>query len=87
MKKTISNKELIERLKNYYMEQDPEVVAHCLAAAQIDLSRVFNLDDLPEPELLSLQIRLQLHETQLIDFIENGPKGKLKVQKLNSDEL
>jgi Tfp pilus assembly ATPase PilU len=83
--KSITNKELIERLTKYFMEQEQIDIAYALASVTIDLHRILNQDELPESERRSLAIRMQLNEASLKDFIANGPKHKLKVRKFSLD--
>jgi hypothetical protein len=83
----ITNKELAKNLTDYFKQQDIEVVAHVLAHTMIDISRLLYEEQLPEKERLILVARMQLNYASLCDFAKNGPRGKLKVYKFNSDEL
>jgi hypothetical protein len=83
----ITNKELAKKLVDYLKQQDIEVVAHALAHAMIDISRLLYEEQLPAQEQLILIARMQLKYASLCDFAKNGPRGKLKIYKFNSDEL
>jgi len=83
----ITNKELAKKLTDYLKDQDIEVVAHALAHALIDISRVLYEEELSEKERLVLIARMHLNYASLLDFAKNGPRGKLKIHKFNSDEL
>ncbi len=73
----VSNKEVIHKLQQYFLQQDPAIVARLLAATMIDLHRFNNLDSLDNEETDSLFRRSALNSLQLIEFVKNGPNGLL----------
>lgn len=83
----VSNKEVIEALTRYFLKQSKEELAYALSALFVDFNRLANWDKLSEKEQLCFKARMQLNAASLSDFMKNGPKGDLKVHKLNSDEL
>jgi hypothetical protein len=82
-----SNKEIIYKLKAFFLEQDFDDIAYALASTLIDLHRMVRVDELPEKEKISLSARLMMMDASLVDFVKNGPRGKFKITKPNSDEF
>lgn len=83
----ISGKELIQKLKAYYLTQDPDIVCEGLAGIMLDIYRLVYREKLTENEKLSLMIRLPLMVEELERFISEGPKGNIKLHRTNSDEF
>lgn len=83
----VSNKDTLEALVRYFLKQPKEELARALAGCIIDFDRLANWDKLSEKEQLCFKTRMQFNTLSLHDFMKNGPKGDLKVHKLNSDEL
>lgn len=83
-KMTVSNKELIKRLSDYFVKCDPEVVAKTLAGAMVDFHRIRTVLDLPEEERECLFERLEHNDNELVKFAKNGPTSELKLSVLNS---
>ena len=79
-----SNKEVIEKLTEYFLESDPKVVARTLAGLMIDLNRISNYESLELDEQKNLLDRMALNYQQLHDFVENGPRSKLQYRVMNS---
>jgi|GEM_PF-3074168 hypothetical protein len=79
-----TNKEVVEALTKYYLEQDPILVARALASMLIDMNRIQNIKLLSKSEKENLFIRLRLNVAQLHDFIENGPADEFKLFTMNS---
>jgi hypothetical protein len=50
----ISNREVIARLKRYFLENDPKIIAHLLAALMIDINRMLHPDQMTPNERLNL---------------------------------
>jgi hypothetical protein len=82
----MDNKEVMDRLQEYYLTQDPKVVALCLASAMIDINRIYNLNDLPQAESESLRVRITLLVKELHKFIEKGPSGDIIFVKTYSEK-
>lgn len=83
----ISGKELIQKLKAYYLTQDPDIVCEGLAGIMLDIYRIAHPDKMTENERLSLTIRLPLMAKQLERFIEEGPTHNLRLHRTNSDDF
>ena len=83
---TISNKELINRLTDYFMEQDKEAICRSLANAMIDLHRVANADSMGVKEAECLLYRLAHNSKQLMSFAKNGPSGSFSVRNIDSGD-
>ena len=83
--KEISNKEIIQNLKEYFLKQEPSDIAACLANLLIDINRILNCDQLEEKERICLAARIHAQFASLHDFVKNGSSGKLKIHNFNSD--
>jgi hypothetical protein len=81
----MNNKEAIAKLKEYFLAQDRETVAYALASAMVDINRFMKLDRLPDKEVESLFRRGDIIVDQLVNFLQHGPSGDLKLVKMNSD--
>ena len=83
----ISNKELIEKLTEYLLNDcDPKVVARCLAGVMIDYNRLAHLKSLSAEETDSLWRRVRSNSDQLRKFARGEIKTPLKYYTMNSDE-
>jgi hypothetical protein len=82
----MKNKEVIAKLQEYLLTQDPKIVAYACACVMVDMSRLASLDDLPEKEAVSLIGRIYLNARQLSEFIRLGGLGTLDIVNLGSDE-
>ncbi len=72
-----TNKEVIRKLSDYFLTQNPGIVARVLANCMIDFHRIRNLDELPENEKDSLTFRIDANSQAVVDFVNNGPQGDL----------
>lgn len=79
----MNNKEVIEKLKAYYLTQDHETVCHALASLVVDVHRVVNCEKLPEKEFRCLEWRLNKMSEELEKFVKDGPKGELVITKMD----
>jgi hypothetical protein len=82
----LTNKEVIERLKAYFMEQEQEDICFMLASLMVDMHRVKHYQFLDEDEKASFMIRMEANDASLMDFLKNGPKGKMKLHKFSLGE-
>jgi len=73
----MNNKKLIEKLVDYFLENDPEVVAKMLANSMLDQYRLCTINDLPREEAACLLYRIQKNMQALKDFSKNGSKDCL----------
>ena len=85
-KLSITNKEAIQRLKAYFLSQDPETVAYLASSLLIDIGRFMRWDKLGQEEQASLLARSQANNQNTIRFLREGSSELLKVFKVNSDE-
>lgn len=81
-----TNKEIINKLTKYFVTQDKEVVARCLASMMIDFNRIFHLKTLPADEKALLNARVIANVLSLRKFIKQGPSGDLNLHNWNSGE-
>lgn len=81
----MTNKELIEKLVEYFLTQDSKVVARILANQMIDMRRLILLDRLPKEEAASVIKRSLLNMKELERFSRQGPKGDITVGSLNNE--
>lgn len=82
----MKNKELIQRLVDYFLTQKPETVARGFAGAMLDMCRIRSMSDLPEDELACLLERIDKNAIEIHKFAKNGPSGDLNVHRINRDE-
>jgi len=76
----MTNKEVIDRLQKYYLDQNnPELIARLLAAMMVDICRIKNIASIPQDELASLIFRIEMNYRAVKKFIEDGDGGKLNV--------
>lgn len=68
----MTNKELLDKLQEYYLTQDPKTVARCLANCMLDIMRTFCFLELHPDERRSLVERNFQNNRQLQQFIKNG---------------
>ena len=67
-----TNKEIIDKLVEYYLKQDPRIVARLLANCQIDLNRWINMGNLDLDEKMSLVKRTRLNMEEMFRFLNEG---------------
>lgn len=78
------NKQVIDSLTEYFLNQDPRTVCRLLANHMIDAYRMFNLEKLPEKEVECFLFRMQKNEEYFQRYIESGSTGDLKLRNLGS---
>ncbi len=81
-----SNREVMLKLIEYFMQQPKEQICRLLASMMIDLNRVLHVDKLGKKERDNLMLRIQWNINELHKFIKDGPNGELKMENMNSDE-
>lgn len=81
-----TNKEVIDKLQDYFMKQDIKLVCRALAGTMIDINRIMNIEYLPQEEYLLLIARLMANNTQLMKFINDGPQGNFNLHNIESCE-
>lgn len=74
-----TNKEVVEKLVEYFLTQDQASVCRILANLMIDMHRINNISKLEEKEKASLFFRMDKNSKSLLDFVKNGPQGDLTV--------
>lgn len=79
MSKEITNKEVIDKLQQYFLKQDAKVVARMLANQIIDLNRLWGIESLDKDERLSLTERMghNLKEFHKLIRSEDGKEETL----------
>jgi hypothetical protein len=73
----MKNKEVINKLVKYLIDQDKAVLCRVLANQMLDLYRLQHISELPEQEVTCLYKRQELNSLCLLEFIKNGPNGPL----------
>lgn len=68
----MTNKEVIAKLKKYFLTQNPEIVAYLAACLMIDIDRFMNLDNLDWEECQCLFDRSRKNIDQLNQFLKDG---------------
>lgn len=79
-----TNKEIIDALQEYYLKQDPDVIARALAALMIDLNRIMCSESLPKDEKNNLIIRMNANRNELLKFINEGEPYDFKIYNIES---
>lgn len=82
----MKNKEVIEKLTIYFLQQNPYDVCRMLAASMIDFHRIWHYEHLGANERDNLYERLENNVEQLVNFVENGPDGPLNLEARNSED-
>lgn len=67
-----TNKEIIEALTEYFMTQDPKIIARSLASFSIDFTRIDEMKKLPASEKICLLKRIKANANQVRKFVKNG---------------
>lgn len=80
-----TNKEVIDSLQEYYLNQDPKTVARALANMMIDIHRIVNINILTFHEKSILISRMHSNEAQLLKFIKEGPSEKFKLHNIENE--
>lgn len=68
-----TNKELIDALQEFFLTQDPKVIAHTLAIFMIDLQRILNFENLEKDEQESLHFRILKNVQEIQKFAKESP--------------
>jgi hypothetical protein len=79
----MNNKEVMDRLTEYYLTQDPKLVARALASQMVDLHRIWHMLELPEAEMHSLHERCEMNLIELDRFLEDDSRRNLKFKIFN----
>jgi len=79
-----TNKQVIDSLTEYFLTQDPRTVCRLLANHMIDAHRMFNFDNLPDPEKECFIFRMKKNEEYFQKYIESGSSGDIKLHNLES---
>lgn len=82
----MGNKEVIQKLKGYFLKQKHEDVAYIAASLILDLCRFSQPDKMTEAEKASLIIRTHANLQETRRFLRQNHSGELKITRLNSDE-
>jgi hypothetical protein len=69
--------EIVKRLVEYYLQQDPALIARLLANATIDHYRLENIGEGSEAEIDGLCERLSHNNRNFAAFVQSGFKGAL----------
>lgn len=80
----MKNKEVIDKLQEFYLKQDPKLVARALASCMIDYNRLVNYDKLGKNEKFNFDLRVRSNADTLRKFVEYGA-GEFKLLAVNSD--
>ena len=81
-----TNKQVIAELTEYFLTQDPRVIAKACAANMIDIMRMWEFQTLPPDEQKSLMDRIYLNVEALKKFAKEGPDGNLQLHNMDSDQ-
>lgn len=81
----MKNKQIMDRLEEYFLTQDPKIVARMCASHLVDLNRYYRLEELPYDEAVCLMQRMEMNMEQLYKFIKDGADGDIKIQLRNSE--
>lgn len=71
-KNGMTNKEVIEKLTEYFLKQDHRTVCRTLANYWLDQHRMVNIERLPKDEAERLLIRMKANARTLNMFVERG---------------
>ncbi len=80
-----TNKEIIDALVEYFVEQDKVILSRILANFMIDFNRVKHIKMLEAEEKKCLLKRIDHNSNSLKKFIENGPSGPLSFGEMNNN--
>lgn len=72
----MENKEVVQKLIEYYRKQDIEVVYRTLANCQIDYNRLDTIEHLAQEERTMLLTRIKFNAVALRKFIREGDNGQ-----------
>lgn len=77
-----TNKKVINELQEYFLKQDPKIVARFLANMMIDLNRLYSIEELSENERKCLEFRMEHNIQQLRNFAKYGPTDGLTLTNI-----
>ena len=78
----MNNKDIIIRLIDYLLTQDPKIVARLLANAMLDYYRIAYPHLLTKEEHERLMLRIHYNAQSYADFAKNGAQGDLIVENM-----
>jgi hypothetical protein len=81
----MKNKELIENLVAYLMEQDKATLCRALANDMLDFHRIQNLLQMEDGERLRLFQRIRHNSEELMRFAKEGPIGPFVLKDVSHD--
>ena len=81
-----TNKQVIAELTEYFLTQEPRVIAKACAATMIDVMRMWEFQTLPIDQQKSLIDRIYLNVQALKKFAKDGPDGNLQLHNMDSDQ-
>lgn len=81
MEKT--NKELINELQDFFLKQDPSIIARILAGMMIDMNRIMSMDTLGKNEKDCLLVRMEANRNELVRFAKEGPRNEKPLKYFN----
>lgn len=67
----MNNKDLIDKLQDYFLTQDPKIVTRILANCMVDFHRLYTIEHLPFEEVDCLFKRIEENAISLRKFAEN----------------
>lgn len=75
----MNNKEVIGKLIEYYLTQDPKMIARVLANCMVDFNRLTHYQGLSPDELERLEGRLKFNDEALRKFAKDEKHEDLKL--------
>jgi hypothetical protein len=82
-----TNKEVIDKLMDYFLKQDPKIIVRALANFLLDFNRIENWDAIPPDEYIRLVERISLNSKSLREFIEKKEhNGSLKLHFMEGEK-
>lgn len=83
----MTNKEVIDKLVIYFLQQDPQLVARMCANLFVDVNRFFNIDQLSVGERDHLRLRTQANIDVINDYLVTGYMDDLKIFNMPYSDL
>ena len=80
----MTNREVMSKLTEYFMQQPQDHTCKLLAAMMIDFNRMVNIRKLDESQKEDLMVRVKWNVDQLNEFLKNGPSGDLILKTMDS---
>lgn len=75
----MKNQDAIDKLRVYFLQQDPKDISRLTANLIIDIQRFLNLHTLQDEEVKSLFARSHINIMEVEDFLRNGPSKEFKL--------